>query len=90
LQEKDAQLAAKEADKHVEEFNADTNRIKALADAFSKGLQVSVSADGGINATPLVSQHPLNKPPPQPMPPEAMENEPTEPASAGFSLPAEG
>jgi ElaB/YqjD/DUF883 family membrane-anchored ribosome-binding protein len=44
----------KSAQNHIDAHKADTDRIEALADAFSKGLHVSIAADGSINGQPLV------------------------------------
>jgi ElaB/YqjD/DUF883 family membrane-anchored ribosome-binding protein len=44
----------KSAQNHIDAHKADTDRIEALADAYSKGLHVSIAADGSINGTPLV------------------------------------
>lgn len=54
LQQAKQQTQASEADKRIESYKADTDRIKALADAHAKGLSVSIAADGSMNAVPLV------------------------------------
>jgi hypothetical protein len=80
------QLKSLEQDKSIEAnkvkidgYNADTNRIKALADAHAKGLQVTMAADGSINAIPLAL--------PQPMAPPGAQMDPQQPPSGGFYLP---
>jgi hypothetical protein len=73
------QLKKVEDDKRIDAYNADTNRIKALADAHAKGLQVTMNADGSINAVPLAM--------PQPMAPPGAQMDPQQPPSGGFSLP---
>lgn len=53
VQELQLQLRDKQATEKVSAYDADTNRIKALADAYAKGLHVTMAADGSINAIPL-------------------------------------
>jgi hypothetical protein len=71
-------LDDKTAENKREDFNADTDRIKALADAHAKGLLVSIGADGGISTQYLVPPQPQGMPPQgQPgMPPMGMPQPP--------------
>lgn len=61
------QLADKAQEQRIKAHEADTDRIEALADAFAKGLHVTVSADGGITGVPLAlptAQPQMNQPMP--------------------------
>jgi hypothetical protein len=53
VKELQLQLKDKQATERVSAYDADTNRIKALADAYAKGLHVTAAADGSIAAVPL-------------------------------------
>jgi hypothetical protein len=70
MQQMDAALKDKSVESKAKLFDSDTNRIKALADAYSKGLHVTVNADQGITAIPLVPPAAAMPPQPQGMAPQ--------------------
>jgi hypothetical protein len=62
LQELQAALKDKSVEAAIKRHEADTKRIDALADAYSKGLHVTMAADGSISGVPLVPPQPMGMP----------------------------
>jgi len=58
LQELTQKLADKSQDEQIKQYNAETQRIAALAAAVKDGVQLTQTAEGGLQATPLVQQQP--------------------------------
>jgi hypothetical protein len=62
LQQKITQLELQVKDKSqdaaIEKYNAETKRIAALATAVKDGVQLTQTAEGGVQATPLVQGQP--------------------------------
>lgn len=58
VQELTQKLADKSQDEQIKQYNAETARIAALADAVKDGVQLTQTAEGGLTATPLVQQQP--------------------------------
>jgi hypothetical protein len=58
VQELTQKLSDKTQEEQIKQYDAETKRIAALADAVKDGVQLTTTAEGGLQATPLVQQGP--------------------------------
>lgn len=80
LQQLKQQIADKRREENIKEYDAETKRIQALTAAAEKGVLLTRTANGDMQAMPLV-------PPQTAAPPESMQTQ--QPPQGGFFMPAE-
>lgn len=80
LQQLKQQIADKRREENIKEYDAETKRIQALTAAAEKGVLLTRTANGDMQAMPLV-------PPQTAAPSESMQTQ--QPPQGGFFMPAE-